>query len=55
MEREAQQLREENETLAAQLTAFNERSSGKGRENGDNTIIEVKKSINVEFINHENQ
>lgn len=56
VEREAQRLREENEILAAQVTAFTERPAADGRENGDSPYKEEKKqNINVEFINNETQ
>lgn len=56
LELEAQQLREENENLGAQLTAFTERPAADGRENGDSLYNEEKKqNINVDFINHENE
>lgn len=56
VEKEAQQLREENENLAAQVTAFTERPAADGRENGDSPYNEGKKqNINVDFINHENE
>lgn len=39
---EAQQLRDENESLAAQVTASMERPATEGRENGDVTYAETK-------------
>lgn len=56
IEREAQRLREENENLAAQVTAFTERPAADGRENGDSPYNEEKKhDANAEFISHENE
>lgn len=48
---EAQLLRDENESLAAQVTASMERPATEGRENGDVTYAETK-HIDTKYVIH---
>lgn len=49
LQQEAQQLREENESLAAQVTAVTERPAAEGRENGDLQYSDEKVSASFIF------